>query len=325
MYQLRRLAAAFVVMLLLLGITSATAQTGPTASGLSISPTLSEFTLKPGQADKITITLKNITINNITAQAFISDFKSDDLSGSPQIITDPQKVSPNSIRRFIFGLEDLPLAKSEQKKVTLSLQIPQDTPPGAYFGIVRYKAVPAGAVAPKEGEVALSASVGTIILITVPGNLKEQVQLSDLHIYNGKHEGTIFFRKPTEVGVEVRNLGNGFAKPFGTVEVTKMFGSKSVYTYQLNSTNPRGTVLPSSSRIFKNPLKNIDQIGQYTITASVTHGSGSEVLVLKKTFYYVPGWLLIATSALLLILLLITYRAYWRYRQGVKKSYRRKG
>lgn len=326
MHQLRRFVAALTMMtLLLLSIVPVQAQQGPSGSGLSISPTLSEYTLKPGQADKLDITLKNVTINDITAQSFINDFKADNTTGSPQIITDTTKISPNSIRKFIIGLDDVPLRVQEQKKITLAIQIPKDTPPGAYFGVIRYKAVPAGLNAPKEGEVALSASVGTIVLITVPGNLKEQVQLSDLHIYSGRSTGTFFFSKPTDVGVEVRNLGNGFAKPFGTVEVTKLFGDKTVYTYQINNTNPRGTVLPSSSRIFKNPIKNINQVGHYTVTASLTYGSGSDVLVLKKAFWYVPGWLVAVIGAGLLILLLLTYRAYWRYRQGVKRSYRRKG
>ena len=324
MHQLRRLVAVLTASFLILAVLPAGAQERPSGSGLSISPTTSEFTIARGQAQKLDITLKNVTVSDITAQAYINDFTSDGQSGSPKIITDPNKRLPTSIRNFVFGLEDVPLSRGEQKKLTIALQVPADAVPGAYFGIIRYKAVPAGENAPESGEVALSASVGSIVLITIPGKVTEQVQLSALHVYNGPHEGAFFFRKPTDIGVEVRNLGNGFVKPFGTIELQDTFG-KEVYNYQLNNTTPRGNILPSSSRIFTNKPKNIDKPGRYTITASVAYGTGSEVLTLKKTFWYVPAWLLFTVIGVLVVLLLIAFRAYWKHKGSAKRSYRRKG
>ncbi len=295
-----------------------------TGSGLSISPTLFELSLKPTQSTNIDINLKNITVDDVNAKAFINDFTADNVTGNPKIITDPSAVSPHSIKRFVGGLADVPLKVGEQKKVSLTVTVPDGTAPGAYYGIIRYKAIPAGANAPAPGQVALSASVGSIVLVTVPGNLKEQIQVHDIHVYSGphgEHEGIVFFKKPTQVGVEIANLGNGFSQPFGTVEVKNMYG-KTAYNYQLNNTQPRGNILPSSTRNFKNPIKNINQIGRYTVTANVTYGTGSQVLVYKKTFWYIPLWLAIIILAALIILVLIILRAFRSYRQGVKHSYR---
>lgn len=323
MHHFRRLAVALAA-LLITNTLPALAQKAPSGSGLSISPTTTDLTIASGQAKKLDITLKNITVGNITAQAYINDFTSDNNSGSPKIITDPNKKLPTSIRDFVIGLNDVPLKKGEQKKLSLALQVPTNASPGAYYGIIRFKAVPAGESAPQGGEVALSASVGTIVFITVPGTIKEQVQLTALHVYNDKHEGTFFFRKPSDVGVEVRNLGNGLAKPFGTIELQDMFG-KAVYNYQLNNTTPRGNVLPGSSRIFTDQIKNISKPGRYTIMASVAYGSGSEVLVLNKTFWYIPGWLLVIILAVLVFLVLTAYRAYRRHHSSLKRPRRHKG
>lgn len=328
MYKFKRFLAAVTASAVLVFsmLPMASAQQTPSGSGLSISPTLSQFTLKPGQADKLDITLKNITQNKINAQAYINDFTSDGRTGNPQIITNTNQASPNSIRKFVVGLDNVPLDVGQQKVETLALQIPAGTPPGAYYGIIRYKAVPAGTNAPAPGQVALSASVGTIVLITVPGNIKQQVELTNVLVYSGEgpdqHSGTIFFDKPSQAGVEIRNLGNGFAVPFGTVQVQSTFG-KTVYTYQLNNTTPRGNVLPSSNRIFTNALKNITRPGRYTVTANVAYGSGSSVLVMKKTFWYIPTWLLIVILIVLLVLIGIALKAYRRYRKDVKRSYRR--
>ena len=324
MYRLKKFLAAFsALVLILLGAAPAVAQQDKPGSGLSISPTLSELTLKPGQANALDITLKNITSNKITAQASIYDFESDGNTGSPKILGETKSDNPHSINKFVSGLEDVPLNVGEQKKVTLTMQAPSDVVPGAYYGIIRYKAIPTGENAPAPGEVSLSASVGTIVLISVPGNVKEQVQLTGLHVYKGDSDGTLFFDKPNKVGVEIKNLGNGFVKPFGAVEVRDMTGKK-IYTYQLNNSNPRATILPGSSRIFQDALKNVSGPGRYTVTASVSYGSGSQVLTLKKTFWYIPLWLAGIIIGVPVLLIALAYLAYRRYRHDRKRAYRRR-
>ncbi|MBA3757482.1 hypothetical protein H0X09_01290 [Candidatus Saccharibacteria bacterium] len=296
-------------------------ETSP-GSGLGISPVLSEFNLKPGQADKLDINLRNITGGDIIAEATINDFVSDNESGNPRIITDPNKKSPNSIRDFVIGLEGASLAKGEQKKITVTLQAPDKIPPGAYYGIIRFKAVPvSGTSSSQPGAVALTASVGTIVLITVPGNLRDQIQLTNLFVYSNKKAGSFFTSKPNQAGIEVKNLGNGFAQPFGAIELTGNF-NKKIFSYQLNNSTPRSSVLPGSTRIFKNDLKNINQPGRYTLTANIAYGSGS-VLVAKKTFWYIPVWLAVVILLVLLFLIVATYRLYTG-RTGGKRRFKKR-
>jgi hypothetical protein len=308
-----------------LPVAAQSSTSSPKGSGLSISPTLSQFTIKPGESQKLDLKLKNVTVSDINAQAFVNDFIADNDTGNPQIITDPNKTTPNSIKKFVVGLEDIPLKVGEQKTANLSIEIPKGTTAGAYYGVIRYKAVPAGNNTPKEGEVALSASVGSIVLVTVPGNIKEQVQLNGIHVYNGKHEGTFFFKKPNKIGVEIKNLGNGFVAPFGSVEVQKSGIGSSTTKYQLNNVNPRGVILPGSERTFTNDLKNINQIGRYKVIASVAYGSGSQVLTSEKTFWYIPGWLLITILIIVAILVIAVLMAYRKHKWFAKKRSHKRG
>ncbi|HEX5395318.1 MAG TPA: hypothetical protein VFW52_03155, partial [Candidatus Saccharimonadales bacterium] len=105
----RFLAAASALVFVSLNVLPAAAQQNKPGSGLSISPTLSEMTLKPGQADTLDITLKNITSNDINAQASIYDFESDNNTGSPKILGESKGDNPHSISKFVSGLEDVPL------------------------------------------------------------------------------------------------------------------------------------------------------------------------------------------------------------------------
>jgi hypothetical protein len=183
------------------GLASAATNTAP-GSGLSISPLHNQFTLDPGQTASLQINVKNITNNAVLAKAYVNDFKSDNNTGNPVIITDPNKQLPTSIKKFVH-VQDVQLAVGEKKQVTVPVSIPSDATPGAYYGIIRFRAIPAGSQTPAEGEVSLSASVGTIVLIQVKGNLKESAQLSALKVYSGNSSGTFFFKKPNKASVEL--------------------------------------------------------------------------------------------------------------------------
>ncbi|HEX2622431.1 MAG TPA: hypothetical protein VHL11_19865, partial [Phototrophicaceae bacterium] len=141
------------------------------------------------------LNLKDIEPDAVIAKAFVNDFVSDNATGNPRIITDPNQKSPQSIKDFVHGLSDVPLAKGEQKKVTLTISVPKNQPPGAYYGIIRYRAIPQVAANSNQG-VSLTASVGAIVLVTVPGNIKDQVQLTGIHIYNKQNEHSFFLTKP---------------------------------------------------------------------------------------------------------------------------------
>jgi hypothetical protein len=315
------LAALTAVMLLALS-SLALAQNTPSGSGLSISPTLSELTMQPGGSDHVSITLKNITVDDVIAKGIVNDFKSDNSSGEPQIITDPNQTTPNSIKKFVSNIDDVPLAKGQQKNIVLGIDVPKDTPPGAYYGIIRYRAIPSSLATPGPGQVALTASVGTIVLITVPGDVHEQVQVKGIHVYRGARESSFFIKPPNKVGITISNLGNGFVKPFGTVEVSTTL-NKDVATFQFNNPKQLGNILPHSTRTFSSNVKNISKIGHYTVLASVSYGSGSQVLPVKKDFWYIPLWLVIIVLLIIAGLVFFVYRSWRRYGRDRRHSFRK--
>ncbi len=269
-------------------------------SGLNITPTRNELRIEPGKLDKIQITLTNVSGGDITAKVFVNDFESDNDTGEPRLITDPARSLETIIKRFLVGVGDIPLAKDEQKNFDIPVEIPLGTAPGAYYGVIRYAAVPKNAGTPDEGQqqVSLTASVGSLVLIEVPGDITEQLQLRSIKIYNDKKAGNLFTRKPSQIGIEVKNAGNTFSKPFGTVNVTDIFGKK-IHSYEINNTNPRANVLPNSTRIFRDDLKGLGVVGRYTVTASVSYANGSEVLTSKASFWIIPIWVVVVLFVLL--------------------------
>jgi hypothetical protein len=267
-------------------------------SGLLLSPTRTEISAQPGEKQTITISIRNITSTTLEAQAFINDFESDNVSGTPQIIVDESQRTPYTISKMISGLSNVTLKPNELKEIKLDLDVPGNAAPGAYFGAIRYAAVPKGSASSQDRQVSLTASVAHLVFVEVPGDINQQIQLESLKAQRDGKSSWLFLKAPNQSALGVKNLGNGFSRPFGDVIVKNMFG-KETYKYSVNDVNPKGIILPQSARTFVDKVENVKIPGRYTITAAVAYGNGGEVVTYKSSFWYIPVWLLIAILAIL--------------------------
>ena len=294
------------------------AQTG--GSGLSISPTRHELTINKGAAETITVSIKNISGVAVVAKAVVNDFEASNDSGEPKLIVDPNQKSPTSIRDFLLDVSDVSLANNETKKLVIPVQIPGNTPSGAYYGVIRYTAQKADDGSNDEPQVALNASLGVIVLIQVPGSITEQIQALSLKAERDEKPSSFFFSAPTHVSVSLKNVGTGFVKPFGRVTIKK--GSKELYSYEMNNVDPRSNILPGSTRTFKDEVKDIKGFGRYTITTNLSYGKGGDIITMKSSFWIVPVWLLALIALFFLVLIVLAILAY-KWVSRAKKRRRR--
>ncbi len=315
------LVVAFTFIASFIAFPLVSAQTNNQATGgsaLQISPTRTELSGQPGDKKTFSITLKNVASNDVTAQVFLNDFESDGESGTPQIITDTNRErTPYSLSKMLQGQTDVDLKPNETKEIKLNIDIPANTAPGAYFGALRYAAVPKGqSLSDAQRQVALTASVAHLVFVEVPGDINQQIQIQKVTAQVDNKAGSFFFKAPNKSAVSIKNLGNGFSRPFGQVVLNGPFG-KQKHSYELNNTNPRGIVLPNSTRTFTDDLKNVKVPGKYSITASAAYGNGGEVVSYKASFWYLPIWFLI------LVVLLVAgaaFGSYTFYRRRIVKS-----
>ncbi|MBW3569217.1 hypothetical protein KY385_03765 [Candidatus Parcubacteria bacterium] len=285
-------------------------------NGLQISPTRTEINLLPGEKKSFSFLLKNITSGEIKAEAVINDFESDGVTGNPQIIVDINERTPTTISNFVSGLQDYDLKPGEEQQVNLTVDVPENAAPGAYFGVVRYLALPKKAISEAERQLALTASVAHLVLIEVTGEINKQIQIESLKMQRDNSASSIFFKSPNKAALAIKNLGNGFSRPFGTVTINNMFG-KEVFNYEPNNSQPKGVVLPKSSRVFIDSIEGVKTPGRYTATASMAHGNGGEVISYKSSFWYLPAWFLLAV---LVLIALIGGGGYYLYKKKYASS-----
>jgi hypothetical protein len=323
MKKLKVFIVALFSLTVLLPVVGSAQETNPGSSGLSISPTRFEFTIERGEADVAEIALKNVSDDNVTARVFLNDFEPDGTTGNPKLLIDDQQQSANSLREFVVGITDVDVAAGETVPVQIPIQIPEEAAPGAYYGAIRFVSVPEGQEENDDTQLALNASVAALLLVEVPGDLTEKIEINDLSAFVDGNSGSLFTKKPNEIGVTITNQGNGFSKPFGTVKMSGPWGRGEVFNYELNDTSPRGNVLPGATRLFLNGIEDgsISLPGRYSIEANISHGRGGEILTVSSSFWYLPAWFIIAS---LLVLIGIVGLAYYLYRKYVTKSTRRR-
>lgn len=287
-------------------------------NGFRISPVRAEYTIEKGKSETLLISVENPTGGAIIAKPIVNDFVSSDKEdGEPRLILDDNAPSPkNSFKKLIEPIADTELAPRQRKDVKVTVSVPSDANSGGYYGAVRFTP----AAAPGAGNVGLSASVGTIFLVRVPGNLTERTDLVQLSaasksqkngadVYGAK---SFFTSGNVSVLTRLKNNGDIHVKPFGRVQVKSMFG-KVVEEFEFNNIEPRANILPDSTRRFTNDLKSKTWFGRYTIEANLGYSQGGGDLISSKaTFWYIPA---LALWAMLIGITAIVGFVYWLIRR----------
>lgn len=281
------------------------AQNTNSASGLRISPTRAEVSVEKGQASEAKFNIKNVTAGTITVKTVLNDFEPQE-DGSPKPLAGGESNAA-SIRSFVTLPTDFKLEPEQEQDVVVPIAIPEGQAAGAYYGVVLFQSVPADQ-ASTPGQVSLTGSVGGIVLVNVPGEIKESMQLVSIRAgrqtpgtNNEVRLSNIFAQPFDRVQVRVKNTGNSFLKPYGRVTVSDWRG-KEVAAYEMNDADPRANVLPNSQRVFTNPIEGVKMPGRYTIAAGIAYGNGGDVLTQKVNVWYLPVWVVVTTIAVIALL-----------------------
>ena len=282
------------------GLASATAPNTSTNT-LKVSPVRSDITVQAGTSAQVSTFVTNLTQAPITIHPIENDFVAGDEKGTPAIILDENSYAPtHSLKRFMVPLQNVTINANETKQIDVTVTVPKSAQPGGYFGAIRY----APATTDGSKSVNLSASVASLILMTVPGPTTEQLLLTNFEVQQDGSSGSNF-RTPDDLSLMMRflNKGNLQAAPFGQIYVQK--GKKVVYSYSFNQTDPKDTILPDSARRWTVPLHGFGKFGKYTVGATITYGSKNQSINVTKTVWIIPTAYIIAAIATLIVIIVL--------------------
>jgi len=299
------LAVAFAVLMALLISPHSFAQTAKSdaANTIKVTPVRTDLEILPGASKTVQVTVTNLTSTSVSVAPYTNDFVAGDDRGTPALILDSDKFAPShSLKRFMAPLSAATIAAKQSKTFNVVITVPKTAQAGGYFGAVRF--------APSDpdggGQVNLSASVASLILLTVPGDTVEKIRLDNFDIQQNGTAGNSF-RTPDnlQASFAFTNQGNLQVGPFGRLSVKN--GSKVVFETDFNNKDPRDVILPDSSRRWEIPFKNIEAFGHYDVVATFTYGTKNQTIEVTKSFWVIPQWVIFAAiGAVVGLLLLIT-------------------
>ncbi|HET7827694.1 MAG TPA: hypothetical protein VFK97_02400 [Candidatus Saccharimonadales bacterium] len=269
-------------------------------NGYRISPVVTNLTVNAGQSASVPVYLTDISTAPENLQVVIDDFQAKDETGTPALLLNGQSLPQHSLKQYTsLPVSTLALSPGQTKSLLVDIKIPANAVAGGYYGAVRF--TPATASGQKN--VNLAASVGSLILVKVPGNVYENVTITNFGVGRGTQTRSLFFgNNDLNAIVKFRNNGDVQEQPFGKIILKR--GGQALASYEVNNTDPRGNVLPDSVRRFSLNLDKVGSFGKYTIEGNFGYGANGQLISASSTFYVVPFWLAILVIALILLIIL---------------------
>lgn len=335
MKRLRSIALAglaIFVAVAYIPVSPVSAQSTGSAS-LSIAPK-KNYVVDPGGSVKDSLSIRNIdTSNSLQLNMRVIDFTYTDDSGTPKLMLD-QNAEPTtwSLKPYLKIPEATTIKAGTSESFDLNVSIPKNLGAGSYYSAIIYSTG-----APDGGNVGLSASGVTLVFVTVPGQVKEDLKLTKLGAYNVdvKKYQPITGTEPKTIGYTIENKGNVTEAPVGTIKLKNLlFGHEN----EVDEVNPnKSLALIGQTRTFTTCIKleNADQQGTatdtstcasaglwpglYRVSADLFYGqNGNNTQELNKTayFWYLPLWFMIVV----LLLALVLAFAIWRLVVAIKSK-----
>jgi hypothetical protein len=273
---------------------------------LEIGPPVITLSGNPGQTVQAQLNLRDVSPEKLVVTNEINDFIAGDENGTPKILLNKNETSPYSMKTWINPLPKFTLVPKQIQTLTLTIKIPKNAAPGGYYSVIRFSGTPPGL----EGTgVSLSASLGSLVLLKVNGEAKEQMSVEEFYTASKGKKTSLFESAPITLTERLNNIGNIHEQPVGVMTITDMFG-KNVASFTVNQ--EQRNVLPHSIRKFEQVIDssvigNKFLFGKYTAKIELAYGSGVKPLVATVDFWVIP-YTLIAIIIVTLIALFFAIR-----------------
>jgi len=283
------------VGIIVLGAVSLVGAQGKT--GLSASPLTFELTANPGDVLINQVKITNAGDSVVGVKMEVEDFTVAGEIGHVQL--EPAETETYSIARWVaFEPAEFVLQPKEYKLVNFIISVPDSAEPGGHYG-----SVIAGTTAVIGGEVtgmAVAGRVGTLVLLSVAGEVKEEVTVKDFFAPAYSEYG------PVQFTIRFENKGTVHVKPIGFVTITNWLGKK-VADVEFSQRN----VLPNSVRKIETSWnQKWLWAGKYTATLSGSYGMSNIPLKPAVITFWAFPWKA-GVGILVVLILFILSRRRW--------------
>ena len=297
---------------------------------LTISPPVMELESNSGQKIDEIIKLFNETDSQVVVFPTLANFKAVGEEGQAGFL-EPTEITNDSLAAWIeIDKGPIQLAKGERKEIPFTINVPLGAEPGGHYGAIFFGTQPSQ-LAEGRTVIGVAGQIGSLVLLRVAGEIREEGQLLEFGVKDGKKYFTFL---PVDFYWRFENLGTVHLKPWGEILIKNIFGRTSD-TVPANWVGAGGNVLPGSVRLFeaswiKNPIESPPQgfferlkaekdnfaLGRYEGNLVLEYGTGGKTAQASLIFWVFPWHLILVCvlgAALLIYLIIVGIKRYNRW------------
>jgi hypothetical protein len=273
--------------------------------GVSISPLTFELTANPADILENKIKIYNPTDSVVSIRMEVEDFKPVGETG--QVIVAPEEEITFSLKRWVkIEPTEFTLEPKEQKFVSFTIEVPENAEPGGKYGSVL--ASTTGAIGGEITGAAIAQKVGALLLLTVAGEVKEDLTIKEFKAPPFLEYGPVPFT------IRFENKGTIHVRPRGFVTITNWWGKKvaDIEFSQLN-------VIPGAIRKIETSWQNKWLFGKYT--AMLVGSYGTTNLPFNPpilTFWVFPWKVALGIIIVLILIFAFFYKTRKRWQLALR-------
>jgi len=277
--------------------------------GLTISPLTFEFNANPGDNLENKIKVSNPTKSTISVKMEIEDFTAYGELGEVRV--QEQEDETYSLKKWVkTSPSEFTLKPGEGRFITFAIGIPKNAEPGGKYGSVL--ATITGAVGAEESGVAIAQKVGALVLLSVSGEIKEELNIKEFSAPKFSERGPITFT------IRFENTGTIHERPRGLVTITNIFNQEIA-----NVEFPQQNVIPGAiRRVEAEWNEHWLWGGRYTANLVASYGSQNITISGITTFWAFPwkiGLVILVVLALMIYFIVRNRRKIKRAEEIIKK------
>lgn len=262
--------------------------------GLTAIPPRLEITVKPGETVTKEIKVRNESKVERTLSTNVKDFIVTDDKGTPIQIEGVNESSNRwaSASWVQVSPSNFKLKPGETKSLMVTIITPDNPTAGGHYAMVLHS--PKNEVALNETGSAIETYVGTLLYLTVPGDIKENAQVKEFSGPSFLEFGPVNFK------TVIANFSDIHIAPVGQINVKNWFGGHTG-AVALDSTN----IFPGTSRSINTVFNKKWLFGRYTATLEAGYGTTGQALSAALIFWVIPWRLIILVLSAIVIGILL--------------------
>ncbi len=260
-------------------------------SGFTIVPAKISLTIDKGNDKESVINVKNAGDNPIGVLIDVQDFVPTANTTNFNFVRKAPGIT-SLVDWITISKKTFQLKTGESKDVDFTVKVPEDASPGSRFAVIFFST---GAPPGEGGQLNVSARVGSLVFLTVPGDFKQTGEVSNFRTEKFFQKGPVSFK------FDFLNTGTVFFEPKGTITIANIFNKK------VGEVLVEGNVvLPTGMRSIGTVWEKPDYLlGIYKAHLAISVTGKGDIAESDVSFYAFPIIPGIATLVILIVLVLL--------------------